>query len=459
MRVVRALLRLPVIGQLHRRQLLFPAILLLLAGALLVQGALEQAAAPPLDPEAPPNLRPEAARTIVRADLDKTPLTYFADYWAQLAEEAQAHMTHVGAAPAIAIGTQLVLTAAEPAAQLLAARRRTELLGGTAPDGAPAAGRFRLRGWDAEVGLAVFEASGPALSPFTLTDAGGLPSGSYIGAVTLDAEGDALVAPGYLVAAHEAEAGSGDVVVSMSLAAELAAVVNLDGALLGVAHPAPGGVRVTSSTSLLRLIESLDLESACRAVEVADLDDAVRERIGVEHGVLIERVDARAFRPEPSLAAGDILLVWDSVDVATAEQFRQMYDTATPGELIRYRVLRNRRRVAGGTVVPGAGCEPPGPAPASFPAAGMALEWVAAAAGGAWRVAAVRPGGAAARAGIVEGDDVLAIDGAALAEPDDDALRQAAERSEPLLVSLRRGGRVVLVLVTPDDLPPADGER
>ena len=79
------LLRLPVVRALHKRQLLFPTVLLIIVAGVLVQGALERNQAGDefgdgvgaLVPVTPP-------RPIVRADLEKTPLTYFSDYWNQL---------------------------------------------------------------------------------------------------------------------------------------------------------------------------------------------------------------------------------------------------------------------------------------------------------------------------------------------------------------------------------------
>ena len=448
----------------------------MVAGAVLIQGELERSAVPPADRSAPaPDvIRAERARVVVRADLDKTPLTYFADYWAQLAERAHAHLTSVGSArtPAIVVGTRLVLTTAEPALELLVAERRARLTDDAAADGElPLLGSFRLRGWNPDIGLALFDVTGPELAPFTLTDPRVMPPGSYVGTVTLTAEGEPAVAPGYFVAVtEENDAPAGDLVVSMSMpeTPALAAVVDLDGALLGVAYHTSAGQRVISTTNMLRLIERLqmEMEKVCRALEAADLDDAVRERFVIERGVLIEYVHTAAFLPEPSLRGGDILLEWGEEDVTSAERFRQLYDARKPGDLVRYRVLRNGRRIAGGTVVPDAECRPAGQDPVRFASSGMAFEWVrpalnAAGGEGYWVVTAVRPGSPAAGAGVEERDRLVSIDGATMdAQDDRPALEAAAERTEPMLVSLRRGVRMKLMVVEPSDPPdaPADVE-
>lgn len=465
---MRFLLRLPVIRLLQQRQLLFPLVLVAAAGAVLIQGALERDPAPPASgaaPGVPEAITVEPPRPVARPDLDKTPLTYFADYWAQLAERAGAHLTAVGAAraPAVVVGTQLVLTTAAPALEVLAAERRARLTG--ASDGEPALGPFRLRGWDPDIGLALFEVTGAALAPFTLTDPRAMPSGAYIGAVTLTAAGEPAVAPGhYMAVSGEDDAPAGDLAVSIHMpwASALAAVVNLDGALLGVAYETPAGRRVITATRMLRLIEDLRAESVCRALEVADLAPAVRERFVIERGVLIEYVHAEAFHPAPSLRGGDILLEWNGEDVTSAEQFRQLYDAAPPGELARYRVLRNRRRTAGGTVVPGADCRPVGQQPVRFVSSGMAFEWeeppapAGASGAGRWVVAAVRAGSPAARAGVEERDRLVSLDGVTADDQDArPALEAAARRMEPMLLSLRRGERMQLVVVEPEPVEPS----
>lgn len=471
-------LRVPLVGSLQGRGLLFPLVLIPAVAAVLVQGAWEQNALEQdaLAQEAPP--RPAATvaepvpnppvRPFVRA-LDKSPLTYFADYWAQLAERAGPWLTVVGPGrtPGLVVGPRLVLTTVRPALELLAARDRAGLVGaGGARQAAPPEPEgLRLRGWDEEIGLAVFDVLGDDRAPFTLTDPHVLPSGSHVGIVTLSRAGEPVVAPGYLVGATSRAdelANGGDLAISADLPETLAiaAVVDLDGALLGLVYRAPtGGRRAVSSTGLLRLIERLQAETVCRGIEVTDLDDAVREALVLEEGVLIEYVHREAFAPEPSLRGGDILVEWAGERVQSAAQFELLYDGQTPGALVRYRVLRNRRRISGGTIVPDADCQPVGPRGVRLAARGLALEWVPRAAdepagGPGWRVATVAQGGPAAAAGVAEGDWLVAIGGTGVGSADDrDAIAAAAERTEPLLLQLLRGDRARLVAVAPPANP------
>ena len=470
-------LRVPLIDSLQGRGLLFPLVLIPAVAAVLVQGAWEQNArernavargAPP--PPAATVAEPvanEPVRPIVGA-LDKSPLTYFADYWAQLAERAGPWLTVVGPGrtPGLVVGPRLVLTTVRPALELLAARDRAGLVGaaGVRQAAPPAPEGLRLRGWDEEIGLAVFDVLGDDRAPFTLTDPHVLPSGSHVGIVTLSRAGEPVLAPGYLVEATsnaDEAAGRGDLAISADLpeTLALAAVVDLDGALLGVVYRAPTGRRAVSSTELLRLIERLQADTVCRGIEVTDLDDAVREALVLEGGVLIEYVHREAFVPEPSLRGGDILVEWAGERVQSAAQFQLLYDGRAPGALVRYRVLRNRRRISGGTIVPDADCQPVGPRGVQLAARGLALEWVPGAAdepagGPGWRVATVAEGGPAAAAGVAEGDWLVAIGGTGVGTADDrDAIAAAAARAEALLLQLRRGDRARLVAVAPPANP------
>ena len=130
--------------------------------------------------------------------------------------------------------------------------------------------------------------------------------------------------------------------------------------------------------------------------------------------MLVEQVRQDAFVPEPSLRAGDVILEWDGEGVTTVEAFETRTDGLALGALVRYRVLRGRRRLAGGTVLPGDDCRPLGEPPVRLARFGLAVRWAAdgeVGAGDGWRVAATAPDGVAA--GLQPNDLVLAVDGRA----------------------------------------------
>ena len=227
------------------------------------------------------------------------------------------------------------------------------------------------------------------------------------------------------------------------------AVVDLDGALVGVAVDAGGAgteLRLLSSSVVRRVVAELQRQVRCRALVVSELEPPVLALIGIESGVLIEQVRQDAFVPEPSLRAGDVILEWDGEAVTTLEAFESRTDALETGALVRYRVLRGRRRLAGGTILPGDDCRPLGESPVRLTRFGLALRWTAddgAGVGEGWRVAATAPGGVAAAAGLQRDDLVLAVDG----RPADDLdARAAFERMErrgvPTLVTVRQADRV-----------------
>ena len=327
--------------------------------------------------------------------------------------------------------------------------------------------------------------NGPA---FTLSDPRGLPSGSYLGAVTLDGNGNPTIAPGYLVTTvrgsgdqgsqDRARLGggygsadgddSGDLVVSMALPSRLsaAAVLDLDGGMVGFAYSSPHGPRVVTTTRMLALVDALQAETICRSIEVSALTDDVRQRLGLDSGVLVEYLVTESFAPEPSLRPGDVLLEWGGTPLESVEQFTQLYDAQAPDSLVRYRELRGRRRVTGGTVMPARDCVPVRPDPVRLPRFGLAAGWMSAdgreaaetddGATTGWRVIAVAPEGPAATAGVEEGDWLVSVD----ARPVDDRqdrslLEEAATSDDLLLLSLRRGDRAKLVTVAPREAEPA----
>ena len=364
------LLRLPVVRALHKRQLLFPIVLLIIVAGVLVQGALERSQGGGESGDGVETLVPAPTpRPIVRADLEKTPLTYFSDYWNQLGGGISANFVTVGptATPAILIGPNLALTSSRAAAAVLEEVSRSRLTredsytndqesvsvavneidgegSGQLVDlpenalGEPPL-PYGLQAWDEEIGLALFETNAGTGSGFTLTDSNGLLSGSYVAGVTLNASAEPTVTPGYFVATlPDTSRATGDLVVAMDLPSTLsvAAIVDLDGAMVGVAYPSPEGLRVVSARTMLGLVDLLQVETLCRSIEVTNLDDLVKQQLEIETGVLLEYVRPEAFVQQPSLRAGDILLEWGNTSLESAEHRRHSYAS----EQLRARDIR-----------------------------------------------------------------------------------------------------------------------
>ena len=309
------LLRIPVIRTLHDRHLLFPVVVVLVVSGVLVQGAWQgDGPAEPAGQQASPAPFPPPVSR--RPDLEKTPLTYFDDYWNQLRERVEDKVVLVGpdATPAVVVMPGLALTSAAAGEAVLAEIEQARLVrppvestmseapanvgadvlptGGGAPsseaevDGPMSEPTAASRPGglivvDRDRGLSLFDVGASQIEAFELIPPGAVPSGSYVGAVTRDRTGRAVIAPGHLVSARAEPLGStrASLEVSMRLRGPGAtAVVNLDGALVGVAigaEEAGAEPRLLSSSAVRRVVAELQRQVGCRVLVVSELDATV----------------------------------------------------------------------------------------------------------------------------------------------------------------------------------------
>jgi len=475
---VGGIFRIPVVRTLHERHLLLPAVVALIVSGVLTQGALvRNQPVEALSQDArPATVAPPVVR---RPDLEKTPLTYFDDYWRQLRERVEGSVVLVGpdSVPAVVVVPGLAISSAEAGDAVLAEVERGRLLSTPQADSVveesanqdpaspepPGPRPYGLIAVDDDRGLSLFEVDAAASQPLLLVPPASMPSGSYVGAVTRDRSGRAAITPGHLVAARAESQPSGDpsLAVSMTLLGWGAtAVVNLDGALVGVAiggGDAALGTRLFSSSVVRRVVTELQRPVVCRPLAVTELDASVLELLGIDTGLLIERVRQDAFRPEPSLQAGDVLLEWGGEPVTTLEAFETRSDALGAGELTAYRVLRGRRRLNGNTIMPARDCQPIAEPPVQLLRYGLALRWVGGPVeekAGGWRVAATVDGGPAAIAGVQVDDLLLAVDGRPVAESDARArFKRLEQRGQSAIVTLQRVDHVRMFVLVPADVP------
>ncbi|MDA1092380.1 MAG: hypothetical protein O3A25_03775 [Acidobacteria bacterium] len=499
--------RIPVIRFLRERQLLLLAVLLLVVCGVLAQGAFVRTQpVEALSPDADP--APTPPPLVRRPNLEKTPLTYFDDYWGQLRARVEDSIVLVGpeSVPAVVVLPGLAVSSAEAGEAVLVEEERGRLLsvlqadtesvpdgdqptppavvgpdgaraeprGATASDGpvlqadaqqpvsAPpslqGAGPYGLIAVDRDSGVALFEVG--VGNRLLLVPPAAVPSGSYVGAVTRDRAGRASIAPGHLVAARTASEPSGDpsLAVSMTLSGWGAtAIVNLDGALVGVAVGGADpslGPRLFSSSAIRQVVTELQRRVPCRPLRVTPLDPEVQRLLTLDAGLLIEEVRQAAFRPEPSLRAGDVLLEWGGEPVTTVDAFERRSDALAAGAFTPYRVLRGRQRLIGNTILPASDCRPTPDPPVPLLRYGVALRWAddwPQGPAGGWRVVATVDGGPAAVAGLHVDDLLLAVDGRPVAEPDPRLLAQRLpERGGSVIVTLRRDDHVRMVALVPD---------
>jgi hypothetical protein len=430
--------------RLHERGLLVPGLVLLVVAGILVQGFLELETGG--DPEEPtPIALATPTATPFRPDLEKIPLTYFSDYWLQLGERShhlllslgEAQLTGVRVSPGYALSS-------------IAAADAVTVAPGEAPEGQLVA----VDGWE---GAALFRLAGDVgASPHPSASA--LHAGAWLAAVTMDEERSLQVIPGHLASTPSAGAQELDVAIPFPRSVDVAAVVDLDARLAGVALRAPHGVRVISVEAAGQLVTRLASNPSCRAVEVAPLPDRVREVLRLQRGVVVERLSVEAFATPPDLLPGDVVLQLGPSRVSTPEEFAEAWDGQEPGSRVRFLLARGGRRIVRRTELPGRDCRPDGETPRELPLLGAVVQWTrgatsTATAAAGYRLLHVPAESRAARAGFEAGDRLVAVDGTPLSWPEARRLLQPwKSRHEPVL-TVDRGGVTRLTVL------PKDGEE
>ena len=481
------------IKSLKEHRLLLPVVALVAVAAVLVHGAWDRQ--PPA--EAAPSLEVEPAPeppTIVRPDLYKGALAYFSDYWLQLGERARNKIAFIGPekAPAIVVAAGLAVTSMQVAEDFVARELALHLAEQHSPPGPdenpqmPAGDEttppnridedppnqdtesvpapYRLLGVDSELELAVFVLEKTyRAAPFRLVNAAAIPAGSLVAAISIKPDDTLRIKPAHVISTNVvnslARSAESSLEVSVDLAGlgPAAAIVDLDGSLAGVAlESSRGGVRLLSSEAVRRSVENLRQGRPCLSIEVAELMPDAAAVLGLNGGVLIERVRAESFVPEPSLRAGDVLLRFGRKDIRGVEQFQQLYIGLEPGKLVRYVVLRDGKRLSGGTVLPNRDCRPITELVEVFPRMGLALQW---AEGGSsktgprdagWQVAATTDHSPAAQSGLKRGDRVIALNQQTLGRDTPIGAFDGFERlGRTVVLTVQRDDRVQLVVVTP----------
>jgi S1-C subfamily serine protease len=318
-----------------------------------------------------------------------------------------------------------------------------------AVNGREGAALFRL---DADVGT----------EPLPTADS--LHAGAWLAAVTLDEDHDLQVTPGHLASTAAPGAQRLDVAIAFPRSLEVAAVVDLDARLVGVALRSPDGVRVIPAQAARNLVDRLVSNPACRAIGVAPLTDPVRGALRLNGGVVVARLDRRAFATPPDLRPGDVILQLGSHRLGTPDDFVEAWDGQEPGARVRFLIARGGRRIVRRAEWPGRDCRPDSATPREVPLLGAVVQWTdgretAGATPAGFRLLHVPADSRAAAAGMVSGDILGAVDGTPLTWPD--ARRLLAPwkgRRVPVLTVHRGDVTALLVLPEETDEPQESGE-
>lgn len=403
---------------------------------ILLQGFLNRETAHP-EAEPQPTAVPSPTATPFRPDLEKVPLTYFSDYWLQLGERSHHLLVSMGptGAKAVRVSPGYALGTVGAADQVIVAP-------GEAPEG-------QLVALDGREELALFRLAAD-VGTNRLPTAAGLHAGAWLAAVTVDEDHSLQVTPGHLASTPAAGADELEVAIPFPRTLNVAAIVDLDARLAGVALRGRRGVRVISAEGAGQLVSRLASSPACRAVEVAPLPDQVRSALRLKNGVMVKSVARHSFASPPDLHPGDIVLQVGISYVTTPDEFDEAWDAHEPGARARFLVSRGSRRVVRRMELPGRDCRPDSATPRELPLLGTAAQWTAGDGGEGpqgFRLLLVPEDSRAAGAGLEPGDVLVAVDGQPLAWPD--ARRLVApwtSRHEPVL-TVRRDGDAQLVVL------------
>lgn len=434
--------------QLHARGLLLPAVVVAAALGVLLHGALdrepvaqasESIAPRPVQQSPPP----------IRADLEKTPLTYFSDYWRQMGERAEPKFISIGVSQraGVVVAPGLALTSLDAAeewqasqAALSADEAALRDFVGPPADLVPTTLPYRLAAVDTDLGAALFELSRPyPASNFSFADPGLSPPGSFVATVAMLPEG-VSVTP-----AHLSSASHHGIEISAlpPTTGGAAAVVDLDGGLLGLLVDRGEETRLISAELVLHLVERYLEGRPCLAIIAGELDPGVAEILGLDAGLVIESVRDAAFEPEPSLRPGDVLVEWNRQPVAPGADFESLYMASGVGSLVPFSVIRAGRRVRGSTKLPDADCQPTRQQPTVFAAAGMTMVWRNAQERSAWLVLAVEAG-SLAEAVVSPADLILAVNSRTGRRNSQREMEKFEQTGATLLLTVESQGRVQL---------------
>ncbi|AXQ30225.1 DegQ family serine endoprotease [Solimonas sp. K1W22B-7] len=214
-------------------------------------------------------------------------------------------------------------------------------------------------------------------------------------------------------------------------------------------------------------------------VQEVDRDLAISMKMDKPEGALVARVMPGSPAEKAGLRAGDIILSYNGIELASSTALPPMVGITDPGESAEIKLLREGKqmslKVAVGVLQPEAdhafneqapGANPPGPQPAPASGAlGLTVRPLTDAerrdaqlgGGGVGVMVAEARDGPAARAGVRAGDVLLQISGQEVGSParyEEVARRLTPGQTVPLLVQ-RRGAPLFLAL----DVPAAPGKK
>jgi len=235
------------------------------------------------------------------------------------------------------------------------------------------------------------------------------------------------------------------------------ALISLKGELVGIntAIIAPGGgnvgigfaVPVNMARAVMRqLLQYGEVRRGWLGVSVQDLTPEIGKALGVTRiaGVVVTEVAPGSPADKAGLKAGDVIAAIDLKGIDSARDLRNRIGLAPVGTKVRLTILRdNLERIVTVTIgKPAAAPATMEPMPPGFTGATVRD----APSGSGALFSEVTPGSTAWRHGLREGDIVFSVNRRP-ARSAKDLMDHARNRERPLALDIRRGNRLVLVVI------------
>jgi hypothetical protein len=188
-----------------------------------------------------------------------------------------------------------------------------------------------------------------------------------------------------------------------------AAVFSLTGAFIGLATEAGASATLIPADTLIAVAASATGGAPAAqgdpGIEVQSLSPALARAAGAHLGVMVSYVHPQG-AAAGRLTSGDVITMLNGANITSVGGYRQVLEPLTPGTVVQVRGVRKGAPLELSVTLLGS---PVAAGQADTVNPGTVLRTVA---GAGAEVVTVRPGTAAARAGLMAGDFIVAIDGA-----------------------------------------------
>ena len=227
------------------------------------------------------------------------------------------------------------------------------------------------------------------------------------------------------------------------------AILSRSGGNIGIGFAIPVNI---AKSIMAQIIEFGEVRRGLLGVSITDFNEESAAALGIEattEGALVQEVVAGSAAEKAGIEVGDIIVGVDGIDIKSATELRNNIGLKRSGDSVRVDLFRNgKRRTVSAQLdqASTAAAETTGPVPAEeiHPAlAGATLVDAGNGNGGGVRVEAVAQQSPAAFNGLRPNDVIVQVNRARVRSVAE--LRSAAEDQNVLVITARRGNRMIML--------------